>query len=167
MSDLLAIVDFDSPEFIDRCSGLYLTCLTRSKRAGDLEEQTQKRVDGMRRHSFADLAELGEAMLRVDEARPGEFGAWFESHEARLGFSARTAARSRAAASLVRAHGADDAFLLAQLKATAPRPEAIMADTLRLTKTVDELTHEERGQWMARLLPWVETYQRLVALEAV
>lgn len=164
IADLLAITDTDSDEFVDRCHGLFLTCLTRSTRASNLEEQTSKRVLGMRRHSFADLAQLGEALLRVPSDQPGGFKHWFDKHEDRLGFSESTATRAKAAAQAVRTHGLETAFTLAQQRCT-DRPPPLLADTLRLAKPVEEMTIEERARWKQRLLPWVETYQLLISYE--
>ena len=45
------------------------------------------------------------------------------------------------------------------------RPEPILADTLRLTKPVEQLTPDERHKWRERIRPWVELDHQLEQLE--
>jgi hypothetical protein len=166
MSELL-ILDYHGDEFTARLAGLFAECQHRSTRAADLARETEQRIDGMRRHTFDGLAEIGEALLRVMESLPpGEFEDWFAARTARLGFSLSTANRCKSAARLVREHGPDQAFVIASNKA-AQRPEPILADTLRLTKPIDQLTAEERHKWRERIRPWVELDHQLQQLETV
>lgn len=163
-TDLLALTDYGSAEFVDRLAGLFRHCQKRADRAVELIEQTDARVTGMKRHTFADLAVIGEALLRVQEAHPGEFDAWFAAHEERLGFSLSHAARCKATARLVREHGLERAYQRSIEKATA-RPPAILELSVRLTRRLEDLTVAERLDLKHRLLPVVETYRELEQLE--
>lgn len=164
MSDLLAIRDFDSVEFIDRLAGLYRHCQDIAARAATLQVETERRVAGIRLNTFKGLAEIGEALLRVQERHPGEFDAWFVLHEKQLGFSTRTADRCKAAAKLVREHGLDRAYELSIEKANE-RPPPFLALSLRLTRPLAELDDEERRELKERLQPVVDTYHALEELE--
>lgn len=163
-TDLLAITDYDGAEFVDRLAGLFRHCQNRARRAAELAEQTEARVAGMRRHTFDDLAVIGEALVRVQEARPGGFDEWFGVHRDRLGFATTHADRCKAAAKLVREHGADRAYELSIEKASA-RPPAFLALSLRLTRPIADLDEAERRELMERLKPVVETYHELEQLE--
>jgi len=165
MSDVLSIRDFDSLEFVDRLAGIWLHCQSLFRRASNLAEQTEQRVQGMRRHTFNGLAEIGEALLRVQESRPGEFADWFAAHQTRLGFSLSHADRCKAAARLVREHGPEQAFALSLARQTAQANPPLLSDTLRLTRPVAELTREERDRWRQRLKPWVDTYREIEQLD--
>ncbi len=164
MSDLLALRDFDSSEFLDRVAGLFRHCQNLFRRAAELAEQTEARVAAIRLNTYQGLAEIGEALLLVQEARPGEFGDWFELHREQLGFSPSHADRCKAAARLVREHGLEKAFALSTARAAAEARQPILADTLRLTKPIEELTDGERRKWLDRLRPWAETYHALELL---
>lgn len=164
-TDLLAISDYSSAEFVDRIAGLFRHCEKRAVRAVELAEQTEARVAGMRRHTFDDLSVIGEALLRVQEAMPGEFGDWFALHEDRLGFAIAHADRCKAAAKLVREYGPDRAYELSIEKASA-RPPAILSLSLRLTRPIADLDDSERLELMERLKPVVETYHELERLES-
>jgi hypothetical protein len=165
MSDLLAIKDYDSEEFIDRLAGLFTHCGKLATRAETLHEQTQARIAGMKRHTFEGLAEIGEALLLVQEARPGEFAAWFEAHEERLGFSLSHANQCKAAAKLVREHGSDQAYELSTAKAQSSSTPPTLSLTVRLTKPLEQLDAGERAQLRKRLEPAVEIHHRLEAIE--
>lgn len=113
MSDLLLIAaagEFDSAEFIDRLAGLYRHAEQISGTAKSLAERTAKRIEGIRFHTFKALAEVGESLLMLQDARPGEFESWFSVHEEALGFSLRSAERCKAAAREVREHGMERAY---------------------------------------------------------
>jgi hypothetical protein len=161
MSDLLNLRDYHGDEFADRLAGLFRECQHRSTRAADLARQTEQRIEGMRRHTFDGLAEIGEALLRVIESlAPGEFEDWFSTRASRLGFCLRTAHRCKSVARLVREHGPDQAFVIASNKAS-DKAEPILALSFRLTKPVADLTPEECHQWRERLRPVVELDQQL------
>lgn len=164
MSDLLKLTDYHGEEFLDRLAGLYRHCQLLAQRAAELTDATSRRIDGMRRHTFDGLSEIGEALLRVQESAPREFGDWFLLNEKRLGFSLAHANRCKAAAKMVREHNPDRAFAIS-LEKQHERPEAILSDTLRLTKPIELLTHVEREKWRERLRPWAETYHALEKLD--
>ena len=165
MSELLTLLDYHGDEFTSRLAGLFAECQHRSTRAADLARETEQRIEGMRRHTFDGLAEIGEALLRVMASLPsGEFEDWFAARTARLGFCLRTAHRCKSVARLVREHESDQAFAIASNKA-AQRPEPILAATFRLTKPIADLTPGERHQWRERLAPIVALDHQLAALE--
>lgn len=163
MSDLLALRDFDSAEFIDRIAGLFAHCAQLADRAATLREQTAARIYGMSRHTFDGLSEIGEALLRVQEKRPGEFETWFQAHHARLGFSLTHAERCKAAARLVREHGPERAYDLSLARA-ADRPEPLLAFSMRLTRPLEDLNPDELAALHKRLEPAVNISHQIERL---
>lgn len=148
MSDLLAIRDFDSAEFIERLAGLYRHCQDIAVRAATLQVETERRVAGIRLNTFKGLAEIGEALLRVQEQRPGGFGEWFEQHRDRLGFSSRHAESCKAAARKVREKGLEAAYQDALNKAAREtRP------MLHIPTSIDSLPEDRVRELYEKIAP--------------
>jgi len=164
MSDLLALTDYDSAEFIGRIRGIFAHSMLLAMRAQNLNSQVEKRVGGMKRHMFDGLAEIGEALLRVQEARPGEFEDWFSIHEEQLGFSLRSAERCKSAGKMVREFGADKAYerSLERPKSTT---QPLLCLTFRLTKPPEQMDAAEREHAIRRLEPMAALLQQLQAMQ--
>lgn len=157
---------FDSEDFITRLAGLYRDCERLAVSAQNLVTSTARRLDALRRNGYLRLAELGEALLAVQEARPAEFEQWFAAHRMRLGFSLRTAYRCKAAARLVREHGLDAALGLALGGSDRHRPEPFLCLSIRVPVAPGEIPAEEIPAMMERLRPAVEVYELLEARSA-
>lgn len=148
MSDLLAIRDFDGDEFIDRIAGAYRHCQELAERVAQITAEAQKRVGGINRNVFAGIAEIGEAFLRVQEARPGGFGEWFEAHQSRFGFGLRHAEKCKTAAKDVRQLGLDGAFAKAlEHQQTAHTPQ------LRIPLAIDTLPEDRARELFTKIAP--------------
>lgn len=163
MRALATCGEFDSPEFIARLGGLYRHCETLAHSVQTLCENTASRVRAMRRNAYMGLAELGEELFRVQEARPGEFKDWFAAHKSRLGFSLRTAERCKTAAKLIRDHGPEQALAIALGETSLQRPEPFIALSLRLPVAPAQIPDEDLAKWLERFRPAAEVYRELEA----
>jgi len=165
MSDLLALRDYDSQEFVDRIGGLYRHFNHLGRRIAEIAEQTDRRIAGIKWHLFKCCAEMGEALLRVQEAKPGEFGDWFQAHREALGFSPSTADRAKAYAAAVREHGLERAYVLACNKVTE-RPAAYLSQRLQMRKPPEDYTPDEARALVARMQPLIEALRTLERIAA-
>lgn len=124
LQQLLAITeagDIDSEEFIARLAGLFRHCQNIDRKAANLLRTMSQRVESIRWHTFVGLAEIGEALLRVQEQRPQGFAEWFAAHQDALGFKMRHADRCKRAAKAVRDLGLEAAYTAALQEAERQR----------------------------------------------
>lgn len=147
-SDLLALRDFDGDEFIDRIAGLFRHCQSLSDRAAEIATQAQKRVGGINLNVFTGIAEIGEAFLRVQEARPGDFGDWFEAHQPRFGFGLRHAEKCKTAAAAVRQLGLEAAYAKA-----LEHQHAAQVPQLRVPRSIENLPEARARELFDQLTP--------------
>jgi hypothetical protein len=157
LAQLLALAegpDIDSAEFIDRLAGAFKHCQTIDRRANNLVRTMEQRVAGIRWNTFVGLAEIGEALLRVQEQRPQGFTEWFQAHQARLGFKERHADHCKSAARAVREHGLSAAYAAALKKAAGQQRETL--PTMRVPLVVEGLTAERARELLGKLKPICE-----------
>lgn len=165
MTDLLTVEDYDSAAFFSRLNGCFAHCSSLYAKVEDLNTKLGKRVLGIKQNIFLGLAEIGEALLRVQESKPREFELWFEMHETQIGFSLRHAESCKGYARLVRDHG-ETAFEISQTKSNA-RPLPMFALHVSLSRPLEELTRDERLGLLKKLEPAVEMHSRISALDFV
>jgi hypothetical protein len=109
-----------------------------------------QRVESIRWHTFVGLAEIGEALLRVQEQRPQGFTEWFEAHQVRLGFKMRHADRCKKAAKAVRDLGLEAAYTAALQEAERQRETL---PTMRVPLVVEGLTPDRARELLDKLKP--------------
>ena len=147
----------DHPDFIAHLAGLYRDCVRLTQSADSIAAGTQRRIESILRNRFLRRVEIGEELLAVQAARADEFENWFQAHEARLGFTLRTARRCKADARLFLEHGLETALSI--LAGSRERPSPFLS--IRLPMSPDQVPAADIPAWLDRLRPAAEAFHQL------